>query len=98
MINELTVVPIELLKRQIFLIRGQKVMLDADLAAVYGVSTNALNQAVKRNRARVPDDFVFQLSAAEAGALRSQSVTSNVSRCRRSGSRGFKVTICDLKR
>ena len=50
---------------QILLIRGQKVMLDADLAALYGVPTKALNQAVKRNAARFPADFMFQLTDAE---------------------------------
>jgi len=64
------------IERKILLIRGQKVMLDSDLAELYGVSTKVLNQAVKRNRARFPDDFMFQLSAAESAALRSQFVTS----------------------
>ena len=56
-------------------IRGERVMLDADLAALYGVSVKALNQAVKRNRKRFPGDFMFQLKLKEAAALRSQSVT-----------------------
>ena len=59
-------------------IRGQQVMLDADLAMLYGVETKALNQAVKRNINRFPDDFRFQLTQEEAVALRSQIVTSNV--------------------
>jgi hypothetical protein len=61
----------------VFFIRGEKVMLDADLAMLYGVSTKALNQALRRNRARFPEDFVFQLTGEEFAALRSQSVTSN---------------------
>lgn len=61
----------------IHLVRGQKVMLDRDLAALYGVSTKALNQAVSRNRERFPDDFVFQLTREEARNLRSQPVTSS---------------------
>jgi len=61
----------------IHLVRGQKVMLDRDLAALYGVSTKALNQAVSRNRERFPDDFVFQLTREEVRDLRSQSVTSS---------------------
>ena len=58
-------------------IRGQQVMLDADLAMLYGVETKALNQAVKRNIKRFPDDFRFQLTQEEAFASRSQIVTSN---------------------
>jgi len=58
-------------------LRGKAVMLDSDLAALYGVSTKALNQAVKRNRERFPDDFMFQLSEKETVSLRSQSVTSS---------------------
>jgi hypothetical protein len=61
----------------IVILRNQRVLLDADLAALYGVTTKALNQAVRRNRARFPPDFMFQLAAREAAILRSQSVTSN---------------------
>jgi hypothetical protein len=68
------------IENQIFLVRGQKVLLDADLAALYGVEVRALNQAVKRNIARFPTDFVFQLTAKDAQALRSQTVISNASR------------------
>jgi len=57
-------------------IRGMKVMLDKDLADMYGVQTSALNQAVKRNRLRFPDDFMFQLSQKEFESLISQSVIS----------------------
>ncbi|MBN2302276.1 MAG: ORF6N domain-containing protein [Lentisphaerae bacterium] len=63
-------------RQQIFTIRGEKVILDHDLAAVYGVETKALNQAVKRNAAKFPDDFMFRLTAQELTALRSQIVTS----------------------
>lgn len=56
-------------------IRGQKVMLDSDLAMLYGVETRALNQAVKRNIRRFPDDFMFQVTKEEWNALRSQIVT-----------------------
>lgn len=62
-------------ERRIYVIRGQKVMLDADLAELYQVPTRTLNQAVRRNAERFPDDFMFQLSAEEASALRSQIVT-----------------------
>jgi hypothetical protein len=57
--------------------RHQRVLLDADLAVMYGVSTGALNQAVKRNRARFPDDFMFQLTAGETVSMRSQTVTAS---------------------
>ncbi len=60
--------------------RSEKVLLDADLARFYGVTTKALNQAVSRNRDRFPDDFMFQLSADEAKALRSQIVTLKTGR------------------
>jgi hypothetical protein len=61
-------------ERRIYLIRREKVMLDHDLADLYRVPTRILNQAVKRNRVRFPEDFVFRLSKSEAGALRSQIV------------------------
>ena len=61
-------------------IRSQNVMLDSDLAALYGVEVKVLNQAVRRNKARFPLDFMFQLSAHEAGRLRSQSVTAKAGR------------------
>jgi len=61
-------------ERRIYLIRREKVMLDHDLAELYGVPTRILNQAVKRNRDRFPEDFMFRLSKSEAGALRSQTV------------------------
>jgi len=65
---------------QIVLVRDQKVLLDSDLAALYGVEVRALNQAVKRNEGRFPPDFVFQLTAEENEALRSQTVTSKSGR------------------
>jgi ORF6N domain len=69
-------VPEELIERRIYFIRGRKVMVDADLADLYQVATKALNQAVRRNPERFPDDFMFQLTLDEAEALRSQNVTS----------------------
>jgi hypothetical protein len=68
------------IEARIHVIREQRVMLDADLAELYGVPTKALVQAVKRNIARFPEDFIFQLSAEEFAALRSQTVTSNTGR------------------
>ena len=61
----------------IYEIRGQKVMLDRDLAKMYGVETKVLNQAVKRNMKRFPEDFMFQLTPAEYDILKSQFVTSS---------------------
>ncbi len=67
--------PVERVERVILLIRGHKVMLDSDLAALYEVTTAALNQAVRRNRERFPDDFMFQLTRDETEDLnRSQTV------------------------
>src|SRR5947209_8662126 len=67
-------VAVDFIERRIYLLRGQKVMLDRDLAEQYGVETRALIQAVKRNIKRFPKDFMFKLSASEASALRSQIV------------------------
>jgi hypothetical protein len=61
----------------IYLIRGQRVMLDSDLAAIYQVTTKRLNERLKRNRSRFPEDFAFQLTAKEFRNLRSQFATSN---------------------
>ncbi len=74
--KEISIIPIEVVSQRIFFIRGQKVMLDADLAELYEVTTMALNQAVKRNRFRFPSDFVFQLNKTEFEILISQSVIS----------------------
>ncbi|HUL70134.1 MAG TPA: ORF6N domain-containing protein [Gemmatimonadales bacterium] len=68
---------LERITRAIHEIRGHRVMLDADLAALYGVSTGTLNQAVSRNRDRFPEDFSFRLTAEETRILRSQSVISS---------------------
>jgi hypothetical protein len=80
MSNEYPVVPLERIEKAILLIRGQKVMLDENLAALYEVEVKVLNQAVKRNIRRFPEDFMFQLSAEEADFLRSQNVTLKTSR------------------
>lgn len=68
-------IPIERIENKIYLIRGQKVMLDFDLADLYQVKTKALNQAVRRNSERFPADFMFQLKKEEVDSLRSQFVT-----------------------
>jgi phage regulator Rha-like protein len=84
MANEQSVIPVERIDRAIYLIRGQKVMFDRDLAELYEVSTKVLNQAVKRHKDRFPEDFMFQMTMQEANAwwsevmqvrLRSQNVT-----------------------
>src|SRR5213083_295211 len=71
--NDLELAKIE---RRIFSIRGVRVILDADLAVLYGVSTKRLNEQFRRNRKRFPDDFAFQLTAEETAALRSQTATA----------------------
>ena len=83
------VVPIEVIERRIYLIRGQKVMLSSDLAELYQVETRALVQAVKRNIERFPDDFMFQLSREEWANLKSQSVTSSWGGARREAPYAF---------
>jgi len=71
--------PVQLIERRIYLIRGHKVMIDVDLAELYGVETKGLNQRVQRNHKRFPEDFMFQLTKEEAKALRSQFVISKES-------------------
>jgi hypothetical protein len=67
----------EIIVSKIYLIRGKKVMIDRDLALLYGVETRALNQTVKRNPKRFPDDFMFQMSSEEMENWKSQIVISN---------------------
>jgi hypothetical protein len=67
-------VPVERINHSILILRGQRVIIDRDLAAIYGVETRTLNQAIKRNAERFPEDFMFQLTREEALASRSQSV------------------------
>ena len=69
-------ISIEAVASKIFFIRGVRVMLDKDLADLYGVETRVLNQAVKRHKKRFPEDFMFQLSKSEYDFLISQFVTS----------------------
>jgi ORF6N domain len=72
------VIAIEQIESAIVVLRGQRVMLDSDLAKLYGVTTKALNQAVKRNRERFPADFAFPLNRQEVTILKSQIVTSSL--------------------
>lgn len=76
MASQRIIVPLEKIERLIFVIRGQRVMLDADLAELYGVETKVLNRAFARNRERFPADFTFQLTEAEFEVLRCQFGTS----------------------
>ena len=78
--NEITTIgtsEVEVIKHRIYEVRGLRVMLDRDLAELYGVETRALNQAVKRNIDRFPDDFLFRLNKNEWTFLKSQIVISN---------------------
>src|SRR6185369_6146427 len=69
---------VQLIERRIYLIRGRKVMVDFDLAELYGVTTTRLNQQVTRNKKRFPEDFMFRLTKKETAVLRLQFATSNV--------------------
>jgi hypothetical protein len=73
------VIPVSQIAQSIRVLRGQKVILDSELASLYGVAAKVLNQAVKRNQERFPDDFMFQLTSVETSDLNwSQSVTSSL--------------------
>lgn len=80
MSKAITRMPIERIENVIFFVRGERVMFDADLAALYAVETKTLNRAVKRNVKRFPVDFMFQLTTKEAATLRCQIGTSKVGR------------------
>jgi hypothetical protein len=80
MTDKIVGLPDEVVLSKIYMIRNQKVMLDSDLAELYGVETRVLNQAIKRNIVRFPDSFMFQLSEEEWNALISQFVISNEGR------------------
>jgi ORF6N domain len=72
-----SLVPLERITQSILLLRGQKVLLDAELAVLYGVTTRRLNEQVRRNRKRFPADFLFELSAEELANLKSHFATSS---------------------
>src|ERR1039457_4290904 len=88
-IGEKSIVPIEVVAQRIYLIRGEKVMLSPDLAALYQVEPRALVQAVKRNSDRFPADFMFQLSGDEYENLKSQIVISSWGGARRANPYAF---------
>jgi len=75
MSEEIAVITAEQMENLIYVIRGQKVMLDVDLAKIYGYETKSFNQQVKRNIEKFDDDFMFQLTEVEVNNLRSQNVT-----------------------
>lgn len=83
---------LEIIQSKIYEIRGQRVMLDFHLAEMYGTTTKALKQAVKRNLKRFPPDFMFELTKEEFGLLRSQIVTSN----QRGGTRYMPFAFTEL--
>ena len=89
MVRKSEIVATNELETLIFEIRGQKVMLDSDLARIYRVTTKRLNEQFRRNRKRFPDDFAFQLTSEEYEALRSQNATSSMS----SGLRSQNATL-----
>jgi hypothetical protein len=80
--NKKKIIPDESLISKIYLVRGQKVMLDSDLAILYNVETRILNQAIKRSSERFPEDFMFQLTNEEWESLRSQIVILEAGRGR----------------
>lgn len=79
-VKQSSLIPVERIEKAIYSIRGEKVMLDRDLAALYETTTKVLKQAVRRNIARFPDDFMFVLNPTEFQTWRSQFVTSNADR------------------
>jgi len=89
--NKIHTIPDENIINKIYLVRGQKVMLDMDLAELYGVETKVLKQAVKRNIERFPEDFMFEITSKEFQNLRSQIVTSSWG-----GVRYFPMAFTDL--
>lgn len=84
---------IDKIQSKIYEIRGQRVMLDFDLAAMYGVETRTLNQAVKRNIERFPEDFMFQLTKGEWSILKSQIATSNIADNQEDGNLKSQIVI-----
>lgn len=76
----MSVIPQDQIEKSILVIRGHRVILDTDLAKIYGVSTKRLNEQVRRNLDRFPDDFMFQLSETTGESLRSQFATSKIGR------------------
>ena len=80
MAGRASIIPIGRIDQRVLLIRGHRVILDADLASLYGVATKRLNEQIRRNAKRFPEDFMFQLTEEEVEALRPQIATSNKGR------------------
>jgi hypothetical protein len=76
-VRETTLATVEDISRTILVLRGRRVLLDVELAVLYGVTTRRLNEQVRRNRKRFPDDFLFELTAEEFANLKSQFATSS---------------------
>jgi hypothetical protein len=98
MADETRIVPVERIERKIYFLRGQRVMLDRDLAALYGVPTKVLNQAVKHHRHRFPEDFMFQLSMREARDLRSEVMEAHLRSQSVTLKRGQHIKYCQGNR
>lgn len=95
MTAKLSTIQPEAIERVIYFVRGQKVMLDADLAELYGVATKVLNQAVRRNKDRFPSDFMFALTATEADELlpwRGDNWSQNVTSSRKHRGRSYQYS------
>jgi hypothetical protein len=90
--NKTDLISIEKIEKSIYFIRGEKVMLDRDLARLYDVSTAALNQAVRRNRERFPEDFMFQLTSAEVAELNRSQIVIGSQKHRDPRSRPYAFT------
>jgi len=82
MIADTSVIPVSRIQNAIYLMRGQKVLLDRDLAALYGVETRVLNQAVRRNKSRFPGDFLFSLTRAEIRNISQIVISSDIKHAR----------------
>lgn len=100
--KEKSLVPQEIIEQKIFLIRGKKVMIDSDLAVLYGVLTKNLNKAVKRNLERFPEDFMFQLNSDETknlrfqiGILGNESLRFQIGTSKRGGKRYFPYVFTE---
>lgn len=93
--EEIFTLPVARIAQTISVIRGQKVIIDADLATLYGVATKRFNEQVRRNLSRFPADFMFQLTEAEFSALRSQNATSNEKPTGRGGRRYLPLVFTE---
>src|SRR5882672_5785655 len=82
MIADTSVIPVSRIQNAIYLMRGQKVLLDRDLAALYGVETRVLNQAVRRNKSRFPADFLFSLTRTEIRNISQIVISSDIKHAR----------------